>query len=167
MSQVLRINESEIERLRSEAFVAAERGHQRRPQKGDWGFYSYDDGPIYCGGGTGAFMWFENQRELYGYISQHEVWFAGESDPVVAQTVQNLVRELWSGNKTREQFIADYNLVMSGVSQIVWLGSFDELLFGEHKFAVKMRALVLEDEPDRALTEDEAEALADQLMEYI
>ncbi len=165
MSQVLRMSESEIERLRSEAFVAAERGHQRRPQKGDWGFYAYDDG--LCGRGTGAFMWFENQQELYSYIYQHEVWFAGESDPIVAQTVQNLVQELWSGSTTHEQFLADYNLLMSGVSQILWLGSFDELLLGEHKFAVEMRALVLQGEPDRTLTEEEVEELADQLMEYI
>lgn len=166
VSRAVMMSEHEIERLRNEAFIAAERGHQRRPQKGDWGFYAYDDGPACCGGGTGAFMWFESKQELYHYIDQYEVWFAGERDPVVARTVQKLVSDLWAANSTREQFLTDYNLLMRGVTQMVWLGAFDELLSGEHEFAVKMRAMVL-DEPDRALTEEEAEELADSLMEYI
>lgn len=137
------MSEQEIERLCSEALLAAERGHQRRPRRGDWGFYSYDDGPASCGGGTGAFMWFENRKKLYSYIDQYEVWFAGERDPVVALTVRGLVQKLWTGSSTREQFLADYNLLMSGITQMVWLGAFDELLSGEHEFAIKMRAMVL------------------------
>ncbi|MCS6885209.1 MAG: hypothetical protein RMM17_12335 [Acidobacteriota bacterium] len=154
----------DIEQLRDEAMLFADRGHQHRPKQGDWGFYAYDDSS--AGYRTGAFMWFESKPELLLYLGTYEALFAGETDPIVVRTAELLVEKFASGSVSKEEFLKDYNLLMSGISQVRWLGSFDQLISGDEEFAVHLRSLVLLGEPDRPLTCSEAEALADITLEY-
>lgn len=46
----------------------------RPPQSGDWGLFTYPDGPAYSGAGGFGFAWFPDQATMYAFIRSYLVW---------------------------------------------------------------------------------------------
>ena len=60
----------------------ARKAHRRVPESGAWGFFAYDDGPVFAGGGSGGFLWFRSREEMHEFIAQYlPFWYPNTAAP--------------------------------------------------------------------------------------
>ena len=125
--------ESEMESLFQEIF-------ERDPRENKFGFFQYGDRAASQGGGVGAFMWFptedERQEFLTSCLSIIHSGCNGESE---FESQQVLLNDALS-DSMEDQVPVSYNVAMKGISQVEWIGTFDNLLLSGSSFAQKMRS---------------------------
>jgi len=59
------------EARRRDASDAARVALDKTPRPESWAFFSYDDGPVICGGGMGAPLWFDDAGPLWDFLGDH------------------------------------------------------------------------------------------------
>lgn len=129
---------------------ANEAAQLRKPKPGDWGFYSYLDGPPVCGGGSGAFAWFDDQAAMYAYIHDYFAWLPevmwgrNDQNKELGPSVQAAFEDaelVGDPSRLREAF----NELFEGEFQIPWWGPFDSLLRDTDEFPDEVRLSFWED----------------------
>lgn len=111
-----------------------------------WGFFAYDDGPPYAGGGVGNFSWFKNRDELIDFIDRFPLLFHSADAEEIPEDILNLMKQVretlqgWRAGKLEQEATLDVlNKHLAGIEQIKWLGRLSELLEGDSAFAVEIR----------------------------
>lgn len=136
--------ENSISELVEAAFNAFEPSANRTPQRGDWGFYAYNDAPpAFCGAGLGGFYWFESRAEMAKCLAEHGAFLSpgiGEEDlgPVL-EIVREIGTRLGDGRIDGEKARTALNKVLEDITQFSWIGSFEGLLSGDSEFARELR----------------------------
>jgi hypothetical protein len=124
----------DIEKRRSEAENAMAEPCQRMARPGDYGFCAYGDAPPAIGGGMQFFYWFEDKQATLDFLRDHGVFLHPErSDIDLSETDSGLGREMANADRNDlESLRTQLNELLVGISQIPWIGSFEELRAGSH-----------------------------------
>jgi hypothetical protein len=120
---------------------AVQAAYERIPISQNWGFYSYGDGPVDRGGGTGGFLWFESRDRMFDFIREYlPFWFGHQGGAEARQTAAK-IREILGrvGAAPAEPARTELNRALEGSTQVVWWGRFDELLGADTPFAREVR----------------------------
>ncbi|GHF12530.1 hypothetical protein GCM10017044_03110 [Kordiimonas sediminis] len=109
-----------------------------------WGMYSYGDAPGALGGGFGSFVWFATQPELLKFISETLPYAppgpSSSDENEVALSVNRIVSELDSCQRTLLESIEQLNGALKAYSQITWIGTYGDLKASGNAFAVTVRS---------------------------
>jgi hypothetical protein len=147
----------------------------RDPQQFPWGVFAWADGPPACGGGVGAFLWFDEQAELLAFLTDlAPAAFMTFDDEAEWLELRERLRRTASFLETKPGgAIADLNAELTSLLQIDWVGRLEQLLSGDSSFAIKVRAGFRSDWDDKpeqvntsAITDEELQAYLEYLSEY-
>ena len=147
----------------------------RDPQQFPWGVFAWADGPPACGGGVGAFLWFDEQAELLAFLTDlAPAAFMTFDDEAEWLELRERLRRTASSLETKPGGeIADLNAELTSLLQIDWIGRLEQLLSGDGLFAIKVRAGFRSDWDDKpeqvntsAITDEELQAYLEYLSEY-
>jgi hypothetical protein len=114
------------------------------PEEVDWhGFYAYGDAPAAIGGGFGSFIWFSHRSEMLDFI-KHVLPYSppGRSDldwEKVAHETSDIIDQMNQKQIDDKTGISQLNTALASFSQIEWMGTFGDLLGGEHHYAKNVR----------------------------
>lgn len=141
------------------------------PGSNTWGFFSYSDGPAAAGGGVGIFTWFPDRNAMLDFMATTLPFSPPgrhDCDPAkVARETSAIVEELKNGSVSNAAGIERLNEVLQTFSQIQWMGTFNELLTGQHLYAVEVRAAFCRkeegDDSGAPILPDEKEAFCEFL----
>ena len=111
------------EARRRDASDAARVALDKTPRPGGWTFFSYDDGPVICGGGMGALLWFDDADALWGFLGDHFAWCAPGAGPAEAAEVRGIVDGFQAGDADAEETRAALNAALVGYVQVEWWGT--------------------------------------------
>jgi hypothetical protein len=117
---------------------------ERGPENGTWwGFYAYGDAPPAIGGGFGGFVWFPERDEMLEFIRLALPYSPpGRSDldwGKVARETSEIVDQMKNGDLTDVTATTLLNGVLQTFSQFEWMGTFNNLLEGQHRYAIEVR----------------------------
>jgi hypothetical protein len=135
------------------------------PDDCQWGFFSYGDAPPAIGGGIGMFTWFPDRNSMLEFI-EHTLPYnpPGQSDldpDEIAENTAAVVEKLRLGKISDLDGIKELNEVLVTCSQLEWIGTVNDLLTGNHPYAVHVREAFREDDgeeaEDKHISEDEKE----------
>jgi hypothetical protein len=135
------------------------------PEDSEWGFFSYGDAPPAIGGGVGMFTWFPDRNSMLEFI-EHTLPYnpPGQSDldpNEIAENTAAVVEKLRLGTIGDLDGLKELNEVLVTCSQLDWMGTVDDLLSGNHPYAVHVRQAFRGDEEEEAeggpIEEDEKE----------
>lgn len=108
-----------------------------------WGFYAYGDAPPAIGGGFGSFVWFSGRAEMLDSIAQVLPYSPpGRSDldwGEVARETSSIVEQMSANLIDNETAVSQLNSALVSFSQFEWLGTFGDLLAGDHNYAKNVR----------------------------
>lgn len=108
-----------------------------------WGFFSYGDAPPAIGGGTGVFVWFPDRISMLEFIKETLPYSPpgqyGLDWDEVAKNTATIIENMKVGSVTDCDGIRSLNEVLKTFSQIEWLGTFDELMNGDHPYITEVR----------------------------
>jgi hypothetical protein len=110
---------------------------QRDPRVCGWGLFAWGDAPPACGGGCGCFQWFASRSELLEFITDWSaagfMTFDEESEWLQQR---DCLRAIAAGmNDDPAGQLQGFNEELRGLLQIDWIGTYGELLAGEHPFS--------------------------------
>ena len=135
------------------------------PEDCEWGFFSYGDAPPAIGGGVGMFTWFPDRNSMLEFI-EHTLPYnpPGQSDldpDEIAENTAAVAEKLRLGTLGDLDGLKELNEVLVTCSQLDWMGTVDDLLSGNHPYAVHVRQAFRDDEDEEAeggpIKEDEKE----------
>ena len=135
------------------------------PDDCEWGFFSYGDAPPAIGGGVGMFTWFPDRNSMLEFI-EHTLPYnpPGQSDldpDEIAENTAAVVEKFRRGAISDRDGIKELNEVLVTCSQLKWIGTVNDLLTGNHPYAVHVREAFREDDGEEAgdelITEEEKE----------
>ena len=147
----------------------------RDPQQFTWGVFAWADGPPACGGGVGAFLWFEELAELLAFLTDlAPAGFMTFDDEAEWLKLRERLRRTASSLEAKpEGAIANLNAELTSLLQIDWVGRLEQLLCGDSPFAIEVRVGFrsdLEDKPEQVntneITDEELQAYLEYLSEY-
>jgi hypothetical protein len=119
-----------------------------------WGFFSYGDAPPAIGGGIGMFTWFPDRKSMLDFIANTLPYFPpGQSDlnpDEIAGNTATVVEKLRLGTISDLDGIKELNGVLVTCSQLEWIGTVNDLLTGNHPYAVHVREAFREDDEEEA-----------------
>ena len=108
-----------------------------------WGFFAYGDGPPAAGGGFVISAWFPERTEMLEFIAQVLPYSPpGRSDldwGEVALKTANIIEKMISNQMDDETGITQLNDTLVTFSQLEWMGTFSDLLAGNHSYANYVR----------------------------
>jgi hypothetical protein len=117
-----------------------------------WGFFSYGDAPPAIGGGNGMFTWFPDRNTMLEFIANTLPYFPpGQSDldpDEIAGNTATVVEKLRLGTISDLDGIIELNEVLVTCSQLNWMGTVENLLTGDHPYAVRVREAFREDDEE-------------------
>jgi hypothetical protein len=154
---------------------AAEAAYESGPSLTKWGMFYYGDAPAAIGGGVGAFIWFESERDLLDFIETHLPFSppgptSCDVEPVLSR-VHEILDRLRNHKADRDTARLELNDALKRFSQINWWGLGAELFSGISPFPIEVRLWFREtkqdpDLSDRPISEDEKHAFLESLTEY-
>jgi hypothetical protein len=148
----------------------------------DWGFFAGDDGPV-AGQGHGMFSWLRSRPECLNFIRDELLYSYSDAfgSEILEYTddIQEAIDSI-KENGTLFDCIDKINSTLGSIINIPWIGSFKDLAYGDHSFAVKVREdfYELEDEeynlehpekektPKRPIDRENIKAFIEFLNEY-
>jgi hypothetical protein len=163
------------EALTERADEAMSIASSRDPQQFTWGVFTWADGPPACGGGVGAFLWFEELAELLAFLTDlAPAGFMTFDEEAEWLELRERLRRIASClEENPEGAITDLNAELTSLLQIDWVGRLEQLLSGESPNAIKVRARFRNDWEDKpepvnkiAISQEELQALLEYLSEY-
>lgn len=112
-----------------------------------WGFFAYDDGPPFCGGGTGFFCWYDSKEEMLETLHKHPFLFhsdreSSEEDEAeinLANSVRSVLEKMGKGSISDSDALEQLNKLLARIDQIEWWGSFEDLVTGDSEYAKHVR----------------------------
>ena len=124
------------------------------PEDCEWGFFSYGDAPPAIGGGVGMFTWFPDRNSMLEFI-EHTLPYnpPGQSDldpDEIAENTAAVAEKLRLGTLGDLDGLKELNEVLVTCSQLDWMGTVDDLLSGNHPYAVHVRQAFRDDEDEEA-----------------
>lgn len=118
----------------------------------EWGFFSYGDAPAAIGGGIGMFVWFPNRNSMLAFIANTLPYFPpGQSNldfDEIAENTSAVVEKLRLGTISDLDGVKELNEVLVTCSQLSWMGTVNDLLTGNHPYALEVRAAFREDDEE-------------------
>lgn len=117
-----------------------DKAHSRRPKRGDWGAFIYDDGPVICGGGVGVFFWFESKKTGLDFILEYAIEKIDKDhvgDVPTRDEISYFVKSLY--NMSSERLRTRLNEYTQNLFQVEWIGPYSLLLAGEGDFESEVR----------------------------
>jgi hypothetical protein len=131
----------------------------------EWGFFSYGDAPPAIGGGAGMFTWFPDRNSMLDFIASTLPYFPpGRStlDPEdISENTAVVVEKLRLGTISDIDGIKELNEALVTCSQLNWIGTVEDLLSGNHPYAIQVREAFREDDEEESegvpISEDEKE----------
>ena len=128
-----------VERAGEIAMEAA----SRHPGAGEWGLFAFDDrAAVYCGAGTGCFLWFGSEAEMGDFLAHQLPFFVdaelGEQESLalalaLAQELAALGRAWEAESISLSERILALNTRLRHMVQVEWAGPVMELLEGNGK----------------------------------
>lgn len=119
------------------------------PDDCEWGFFSYGDAPPAIGGGVGMFTWFPDRNSMLEFIEHTLPYFPpGQSNldfDEIAENTAVVVEKIRLGAISDLVGIKELNEVLVTCSQLNWMGTVNDLLTGNHPYAIEVRAAFRED----------------------
>jgi len=117
-----------------------------------WGFFSYGDAPPAIGGGVGMFTWFSDRNSMLDFIVKTLPYYPpGRSslDPdEIAENTSAVVEKLRLRAIDDADGIKELNEVLVTCSQLEWMGTVNDLLTGDHPYAVHVRHAFRDDDEE-------------------
>jgi len=147
---------------------------QGEPGDNTWGFFSYGDAPAAIGGGVGTFAWFPDRIEMLNFIAS-TLPFGGRADGYedwreYVATIDAVVEGLKAERIDDQHGVAQLNDLLAGLFQIEWMGTVDDLLRGDHPYAVKVRSAYRREDdcadPGVPIEKDEHESFGEFLIDW-
>lgn len=144
---------------------------QGRPDGHTWGFFSYGDAPGAIGGGIGAFAWFPDRDSMLRFISATLPYSppgqaALDPDEIAANT-EAIVTQLLAGAISDSEGIARLNSVLRTCSQIQWMGTVDDLLQGDHPYALEVRQAFRDDDENEPSSGPVGDSEREDFFEFL
>ena len=133
------MSEVAAEAHRRDASDAARAALDKTPRPENWAFFSYDDGPVICGGGMGALLWFDDADVLWGFLGNHFAWCAPGAGPAEAADVRGIIDGFQAAEADPEETRAALNAALAGYVQVEWWGTLEELIGGDTAFGRRVR----------------------------
>ena len=163
------------EALTERANEAMSIASSRDPQQFSWGVFAWADGPPACGGGVGAFLWFDELAELLAFLTDlaPAAFMTFDDEAEWLELRERLRRTASSLENKPDGAIADLNAELTSLLQIDWVGRLEQLLSGDSLFAIKVRARFRNDWEDKpepvntiAISQEEMQEFLEYLSEY-
>ena len=127
-----------------DADKAWDKAQEHEPRSSSWGFFGYGDAPGAMGGGVGAFVWFSTRARLMKFIAEVLPFSppgpCGADEDAVAEQCSQLIKQYQEDSLSLEAMRTTLNQTLRGFSQIEWLGTRKDLLEGDHRYALYVRA---------------------------
>ena len=141
------------------------------PDDCEWGFFSYGDAPPAIGGGVGMFTWFPDRNSMLEFIENtlpYNPPGASELDPdEIAENTAAVVEKFRLGTINDLDGIKELNEVLVTCSQLDWMGTVDDLLSGNHPYAVHVRQAFRDDEEEDSEGEPVEEDEKEEFFEFL
>ena len=130
-----------------------------------WGFYSYGDAPPAIGGGIGSFVWFSQRSEMLKFIVEVLPYAPpGRADldwDAVAHETAAIIDQMSANLLDDETAISKLNATLVTFSQIEWMGTYTDLLAGDHAYAKDVRAAYWSENGENKTDKIEASSMRD------
>ena len=110
-----------------------------------WGFFSYlDIAPGLCGAGMGGFTWLDSAEELFDFLVR-VVPASTRMQPEKKQAATSAIQVAIDSQGPIDAFALDTiretaNEQLANHLQINWIGSYQDLLHGDDRYALFVRA---------------------------
>ena len=129
------------EQLMEQAFERLNESAQRDPRVCPWGLFAWGDAPPACGGGVGAFQWFETLEDLMEFITDWSaaeyMSFDNEAEWLEQRQCLRSIVSQWQADPVST--VQNLNKELKGLIQIDWIGSFAELKAGKVDFSRRIQ----------------------------
>ena len=136
------------EQLTEQAFERLNESARRDPRICPWGLFAWGDAPPACGGGVGAFQWYESIEELIEFITDWSaagyMTFDDEAEWLEQRQCLRAIASQWHANP--ETTIQNLNTELKGLLQIDWIGTFAQLKAANDAFASRIQEAFNEDQ---------------------
>ena len=136
------------EQLTEQAFERLNESARRDPRICPWGLFTWGDAPPACGGGVGAFQWYESIEELIEFITDWSaagyMTFDDEAEWLEQRQCLRTIASQWHANP--ETTIQNLNTELKGLLQIDWIGTFTELKAANDAFGSRIQEAFNEDQ---------------------
>jgi hypothetical protein len=146
---------------------------ERAPSDYPIGVESYYDGPAPMGGGMGGFTWFRSHDEAarcFVEVALKQQWLPLaelEGDTALLAKIESLLSAPFQGDADRKPKLDALNAELSGLVQVRFWGSLDELLAGDSAFAKEIRAWFRGPYDDEGDVADDSPIGAEERQEFI
>ena len=173
-STILQMN-WDPEALTDRANEAMSTSSSRNPLEFNWGLFAWGDAPPACGGGVGAFQWFDELSTVLSFITDlSPAGFATFDEEAEWLELRDQLRQIANGFAADSAAtISAFNDNLKSLLQIEWIGPLEELLSGHGSFPCLIRARFHDDWDDDASPESmdaisasERESFLEFLAEY-
>lgn len=142
-----------------------------RPDGHLWGFFSYGDAPGAIGGGIGSFVWFMDRESMLRFIATTLPYSppgkAALDPDQIAVNTEAVVAQLQAGTISDSEGIVQLNPVLRTCSQITWMGTVDDLLHGDHPYALEVRQAFRDDDENEPTGEPVRDAEREDFFDFL
>ena len=131
------------ERLSEEAYAMASTTSTNDPRQHHWGVFFWADAPAACGGGAGHFHWVGSLDEALTLLTDYSpaMFMTFGDDEKEWLEFRNKLRCIATDFKEEPSRCLDaLNRELSGLLQIDWIGTFQELCTSSIPFCQRIRA---------------------------
>ena len=123
---------------------------ERRPRRGDFGFFCWGDAPACLGGGIGGFYWRPSRASAVTFIRKYGVALnmpRGDLDLVAIDAkLEQITTKMLAGTISDKVALTALNKTLRWATQFDWMGDYTELLEGKTKYARELRGRFRDDE---------------------
>ena len=141
--------------LTDRANEAMSTSSSRDPVAFNWGLFAWGDAPGACGGGAGAFQWFDELSEVLSFVTDlSPAAFATFDAEVEWLELRDELRQIANGFEADSAAtISAFNDNLKSLLQIEWIGSIQDLMSGSGCFPCQVRARFRDDWDEEASPE--------------
>ena len=129
------------EQLTEQANDSLRRSHEADPELSPWGLYSWADASPACGGGVGAFQWFDSIDDVLAWVTDLSpavfTSFDEEDEWLIFRAGLRQIAQGFLENP--EQGLKQFNAQLKGLHQIDWIGAWPDLVSGPDAYCQKIR----------------------------
>ena len=114
----------------------------RDPRQFRWGFFAWADAPAACGGGVGAFQWFQAQDELLSHLVDFgPAAFMTFDEECQWNAMRDELRQIAASfSIDRANTLLQLNAHLKSLFQVDWIGEWDELCATNDEFPRRVRS---------------------------
>jgi hypothetical protein len=156
------------ELLTDQANDSIQRTSSSDPNLHPWGLFAWGDAPPACGGGVGAFQWFNSLDEVLTWVTDLSpaafMTFDEEDEWLEFRT--GLRQSAQGFHANPEQGLKQFNTQLKGLLQIDWIGAWPDLVSGPGSYPQKIRQHFREDWDDENPAETTMPIRPEELAEF-